>query len=194
MAKKKNGTSAEAVKRRKGKVGEGEGAVDHSAQGHPVAAGAQRGRDLLDPEEGGGDRLGGRLRLPRQGLGRRLDRAPNRPADGEEGDDTVDGGADTDFIFGEEGEDELIGGDDTDLVVGGIGDDLIYGDGTTGEGNTPGGAADLWQFDPGRGNARSGPATRANGRSSLGHRRAWQRCVQDCRGHPPVLPANTGAI
>ena len=63
--------------------------------------------------------------------------------DGGEGDDTVDGGADTDFIFGEEGDDELIGGDDTDLVVGGIGDDLIYGDGTTGEGNTPGGAADL---------------------------------------------------
>nr|WP_319949361.1 Hint domain-containing protein [uncultured Shimia sp.] len=63
--------------------------------------------------------------------------------DGQEGDDTVDGGSETDFIFGEEGDDSLIGGDDSDLIVGGIGNDEIYGDGTTGEGNTAGGAGDL---------------------------------------------------
>ena len=63
--------------------------------------------------------------------------------DGGAGDDTVDGGADTDFILGEEGKDTLIGGGDSDVIAGGEGDDTIYGDGATGEGNTPDGDADI---------------------------------------------------
>ena len=76
------------------------------------------GADTLDGG-GGNDKLRCLMREPVDGA--------ERFRNGSDGDDSITGGADRDYLDGEGGNDTLIGGASRDLLVGGAGDDSLVG-------------------------------------------------------------------